>query len=73
MKFIKNKFFCLILFLLGIMQVMAVPKPPSPTGKIPPPPPGLPIDDGLLLVIFIALTYGVYIIYNNTQNQKRHS
>jgi hypothetical protein len=73
MKFIKNKFFYLIIFLLGAVQIYAAPHPPSPTGKRPPPPPGLTIDDGILLIIYIAIIYGLYIVYKYHSKKNRNS
>ncbi len=63
MKIIINKFLLIIICLFGVLDVFSAPSPPMPTGKKPPPPPGLPIDENLYLVLIIALLYGVYIIY----------
>jgi hypothetical protein len=70
MKNISKKFFNLIISLLCVLNTYAIPKPPMPGGKRPPPPPGLPIDDGLYLVFIIALLYGIYIIYNHLLKTK---
>tara|TARA_R110000868_G_scaffold294481_1_gene555039 strand:- start:592 stop:831 length:240 start_codon:yes stop_codon:yes gene_type:complete len=63
--FVKTIYF-LFIFLFGMMTVFAgtVPAsgPPSPTGKGPPPPPGLPIDDSLYILVVVALIYGCYIV-----------
>jgi hypothetical protein len=41
------------------------PPPPRTPG-----PPGLPIDDNLLIMLIIALVYGVYKIYDLKLNKK---
>lgn len=77
MKIDSNKFYFLIIFLLGIMNVFAnqrgfelpilrfrIQGPPMPTPP-PPPPPGLPIDENTVILMMIALLFGIYIIYNN--------
>jgi len=67
MKAIANRFFIIIAFLFGIVNCIAKnsPPPPSPNGKTEgPPPPGLPIDEGIYLVFILAFLYGIYIIYN---------
>ncbi|MCW2119137.1 hypothetical protein [Flavobacterium sp. 7A] len=46
----------------------AMSGPPSP--RRPPPPPGLPIDDGILFLGIAALTYGTHTIYNYTKKRK---
>jgi hypothetical protein len=66
MKIIANKFFIIMIYLLGIVNTFAAPHPPPPNGKRPPPPPGLPIDENILIVLFVALLLGIYIIYNHS-------
>ena len=44
--------------------------PPSPTGKTPAPPPGLPIDDNIMVLFIIAFLFGIYIIYTNSIKDK---
>ena len=50
---------------MGIVSVFAeTPPVPSPMGrKKPPPPPGLPIDENILIVMIFAVLFGLYIIY----------
>ncbi|MDG2432971.1 hypothetical protein [Flavobacterium sp.] len=64
MKIFRNKNYCLLIFLLGVMNAFAgtAPSsgPPSPTGK-PPIPPGLPIDDYIVLLVIIAVLFGYYV------------
>ncbi|MFY0630756.1 MAG: hypothetical protein JXR05_10270 [Flavobacteriaceae bacterium] len=45
---------CLLLLLPKVLMAQAVP-PPIP----PPPPPGLPIDQGVYILLGMALIYGV--------------
>jgi hypothetical protein len=65
MKVIKRIFFTIILFLLGVFNAIADgPPAPSPTGKrrlIPPP--GLPIDDHVFLLLMFGALFGIYSIY----------
>ena len=72
MKFFKIVFFSLMIFVLGIFNAFAAnPAPPSPMGrKKPPPPPGLPIDENILTLMFVALLLGIYIIYSFKLKQK---
>ncbi|MFV8359085.1 hypothetical protein [Flavobacterium sp. LS1P3] len=75
MKIKSNKFYFLIIFLFGIMDVFAGPGgsgPPVPTqkSKPPPPPPGLSIDENGVIIIAIALLFGIYIVYSNMLKTK---
>ena len=49
------------LVMLMTLSTFAAPPvgPPPPT---PPPPPGLPIDGSVVLLIFVAMAYGFYIL-----------
>ncbi len=62
MKTIVNWFFTLIIALFGVMDAFSAPTPPMPGGKKPPPPPGLSIDDDILVLLAIAILFGIYII-----------
>lgn len=64
MKNITKKLFNIVFSLLCVLNAYAAPHPPMPGGKRPPPPPGLPIDEGFYLLFILALLYGIYIIYN---------
>ena len=70
MKIIANKFFILTIYLLGVSDAFAAPHPPPPTGKKPPPPPGLPLDENIIILLMIALLFGIYIIYNHSIKTK---
>ena len=70
MKTIVNKFFLLVIYMLGLVNIYAAPHPPMPTSKRPPPAPGLPIDDNLPVLLIIAILFGMYIIYNQFLKQK---
>lgn len=49
-----------LLVLLTSASTFAAPgAPPPPT---PPPPPGLPIDGGIVLLLVVAICYGVYTV-----------
>lgn len=70
MKINANKFFVTTLFLLGSFALFAGPTPPAPNFKKPPPPPGLPIGENVLILVIIAVFFGIYIIYNHKINTK---
>lgn len=48
---------------LGFISVAQTGKPPAPD-RMPPPPPGLPIDNGIIVLFLLALVYGIYKMYN---------
>ena len=59
--------------ILGVLVFLTVsafagPKGPPPPGI--PPPPGLPIDGSVLLLLFVAIFFGLYKIYNLRINKK---
>jgi hypothetical protein len=67
MKIESNKFYFLAFSLFGIMNIFAADPPtPSPFGRrrLPPPPPGLPIDENIFILMIIAILFGIYIIYS---------
>ena len=70
MKIIANKLFITVMYFISILNAFAVPHPPPPTGKRPPPPPGLPIDENILILVMMAVLFGIYIIYNYNAKAK---
>ncbi|NGY36453.1 hypothetical protein FQU23_002890 [Flavobacterium sp. XN-5] len=84
MKVMLDRFFLLLVFLAGAFCSFAAkgkePPQPNPAGKNNsalttfsgpgPPPPGLPIDENILILIIIALLFGIYIIYNHRLKTK---
>ena len=73
MKIKSNKFYFLIIFLFGIMDVFAGPGgsgPLLPMQKSKLPPPGLSIDENSVIIIAIALLFGIYIVYSNMLKTK---
>ena len=56
------------LLMFFVVDVYARPTPPAPTvvpGISPAPgPPGGPIDDHIIILLIIALLYGLYIVYS---------
>jgi hypothetical protein len=63
MKTIANKLFFVTTYLFGVTKAFAAPKPPTPGYKLPPGPPGLPIDENISVLLIFAIVFGIYIIY----------
>ena len=58
MKLTINKIFFLLLVFLSFNEAYSqLPPPPPPTV-----PPGTPIDNGVLILFFIAIILGFYVI-----------
>ncbi|MBF7091131.1 hypothetical protein IUY40_06225 [Flavobacterium sp. ALJ2] len=71
MKIISQRFLIVLMVLLGSISAFAAPAPPAP--KFIPPPPGdppLPIDENLVFLFIVALSFGVYSIYKHKLKQK---
>ncbi len=69
----RNRFYFILIFLLGIVDIFAGPGgsgPPAPTARKPPPPPGLTIDENNISVLIFAILFGIYIIYCNRLKTK---
>ena len=70
------------MFFYGVLDVFCKPEgPPLPPpndrgvavtfgGPAPVPPPGLPIDENIIVLILISLIFGIYIIYNHKLKTK---
>ncbi len=70
MKTIANNIFFVIIYLSGITIAFAIPNPPMPGAKKPPPPPGLPIDDAVSILLIIGMLLGIYIVYRSQLKTK---
>mgnify|MGYP007050479117 CR=1 FL=1 len=46
--------------------VQTPPTPPPPT-----PPPGAPIDGSLFVLFFVAILFGVFVLYRHNKNKKQ--
>ena len=75
MKIVSNNVYFKIIFLFGFVYAFAGSGnagPPAPTAKqnaatasAIPPPPGVPIDENIVVLLIVALLFGTYIIYLN--------
>jgi hypothetical protein len=66
MKIVSDKFFAFVIFLFGITSVLALPVEDPPVPFVDPPPgEPLPIDDGVYILLVVAVLFGLYIIYSN--------
>jgi ABC-type antimicrobial peptide transport system permease subunit len=81
MRVLSDKLFLFIGFLMGTLYVIAGsgggPPAPNPAGKsngamdgLPPSPPGTPIDENLIILLIIALLFGIYVIYKDRLKTK---
>lgn len=68
MKIIPKRFLTVFAVLVAGGNCFAAPPAPAPNS--PPGPPGLPIDGGLVVLLFAALLYGCYKVYQFTANTK---
>lgn len=62
MKTIVCRFLIFFITLFSVIDGYAAPSPPMPGAKRPPPPPGLPIDENILVLLIMAIVFGIYII-----------
>lgn len=58
MKILINKFLIVVLFFFSAIVNAQPPCPGCPPG-----PPDVPIDDNLIVLLLIGLSFGVYTIY----------
>lgn len=72
MKVTSATLFIIGTFLYGTFDALAKgaePPVPSPTGK-PIPPPGLPIDENIILLTVFGLIFGLYTTYKYIKKPK---
>jgi hypothetical protein len=70
MKIISSKFLMVFFLLFNMATVLAGP-PPQPPLKGPPiKPPVAPIDENLLVLMVVAVSFGIYSIYKYKLKQK---
>lgn len=67
MKIVPNRIFYILLMLLTGVTAFTRNKPPPPGV---PPPPGLPIDGGVVVLLILAIVYGLYRLYQFKLNKK---
>ena len=66
-KKVKVFILCFSFMLIGV-AAYSEPKPPKPElSNAPPPPPGLPIDGGLSLLLVSGVAYGIYTLKRKKQ------
>jgi hypothetical protein len=80
MRVLSDKLFLFIGFLMGTLYAIAGsaggPPAPNPAGKMngamvgPPVGPGLPIDENIVVLVIIAVLFGIYIIYKDKLKTK---
>jgi len=59
MKLLKTK---IVLLVIGFLLVHTITYSQVPVPMAPPPPVGLPIDNGIVGLLFVGLFYGIYKI-----------
>lgn len=65
-QIVKNIFlFTAHFFVYGV--AIAQQKAPPPPQRTPPPAPGLPLDDGILLLLVAGLIFGLYLILKSNK------
>lgn len=60
---------CLFLNAMVYSAPPPPPPPPAPTDG-PPPPLGFPIDENIMVVVVLAVIFGLYIVYKHHLKQK---
>ena len=62
MKIVQSKLILVLLvFFTQSMAVFGVPTPPQPSGG--PPPPGLPIDSGIVYLGLVSIFFVIFKLY----------
>lgn len=76
MKIAKTFYLVLFITLINVSSVLAgQSSPPSPpaaarAADVPEPPPGTPIDQNLIILLIVALFFGMYTIYTYNSLKK---
>ena len=67
----NSKFILLAVFVIGFSSLCIALPPPPPSGGVPDcwPPPCIPIDGGISLLIAAGAIYGGRKLYNNQQEK----
>ena len=66
MRFVPKKITLIIIAIYMLPHfIFAEPAPPAPAPQGAPPPPGTPVDEGILLLLVISLVFGIYKIYKS--------
>ena len=62
----------LLIFFVANVYARPTPPPPSATPGVSPAPgpPGGPIDDHIVVLLIVALAYGLYIVYSRRKLAK---
>jgi hypothetical protein len=62
MRIVPNKIVCFLLALMCWDFAFAAPNPPTPQQV--PPPPGLSLDNGLMVLFVLSILLGLHKIYS---------
>ncbi|TXE08330.1 hypothetical protein ES711_07430 [Gelidibacter salicanalis] len=65
----KVKTTILAVLMTAVHAIAQVEKLPQPHERSGPPPPGFPIDDGLIFLVAAALIFGIYKILKYSKKQ----
>lgn len=68
MKIVSRIFFTFLVFLLGVSSALAINGPPAPRQqRSGTPPPDGPIDDGIYILLVVAVLFGLYVVYSKNK------
>jgi len=71
MKIDQNKFLFFKLFFCFGFCFAGPPTEGPPTPPLGPPrPPGMPLDNNIVVLVFVAVLFGLFVIYRYTHNKK---